>query len=139
MGPSGFPGGSDGKESACNARDLGSVPGLGRSPGEGYSRPLQYSCLETPMDRGAWQAAVHRVTEGQTRLSDFHYGSFSPRPPLRPRLQLASADSQEGTQSLQSGKTSGFLSLHREFLLILRPLEGVGGRGGGLLTRRGAP
>ena len=51
----GFPGGSDSKESACNARDLGLIfPGLGRSPGEGNGYPLQYSCLEHPMDRGAW-------------------------------------------------------------------------------------
>ena len=50
----GFPGGSDGKASACNAGDLGSIPGLGRSPGEGNGNPLQYSCLENPMDRGAW-------------------------------------------------------------------------------------
>ena len=50
----GFPGGSDGKTSACNAGDLGSIPGLGRSPGEGNGNPLQYSCLESPMDRGAW-------------------------------------------------------------------------------------
>ena len=56
----GFPDGSDGKESACNAGDLGSIPGLGRCPGgDGY--PLQYSGLENPMDRGAWQAAVHGV------------------------------------------------------------------------------
>ena len=55
----GFSGGSDGKESACNVRDLGSVPRLGRSPGEGKDNPLQYSCLKNPMDRGAWQAAVH--------------------------------------------------------------------------------
>ena len=48
----GFPGGSDGKASACNAGDLGSIPGLGRSPGEGNGNPLQYSCLENPMDRG---------------------------------------------------------------------------------------
>ena len=52
----GFPGGSDGKESACNAGDLGSIPGSGRSPGEGSGYPLQYSCLENSMDRGAWQA-----------------------------------------------------------------------------------
>ena len=50
----GFPGGSDCKESACNAGDLGSVPGLGRSPGEGIGNPLQYSCLENPMDREDW-------------------------------------------------------------------------------------
>ena len=58
-----FPGGSAGKESACNARDLGSIPGLGRFPGEGNSYPLQYSGLENSMDRGAWQATVHGVAE----------------------------------------------------------------------------
>ena len=52
----GFPGGSEDKASACNAGDPGSIPGLGRSPGEGNGNPLQYSCLENPMDRGAWQA-----------------------------------------------------------------------------------
>ena len=51
-----YPVGSDGKESACNAGDLGTIPGLGRSPGEGKDNPLQYSCLENPMDRGTWQA-----------------------------------------------------------------------------------
>ena len=50
----GFPGGSDGKESACSAGDPGSIPGLGRSPGEGNGNPLQYSCLENSMDKGAW-------------------------------------------------------------------------------------
>ena len=64
----GFPDGSDGKESACNAGDPGLIPGLGRSPGEGNGNPLQYSCLENPMDRGAWQAIVHGVTNSQTRL-----------------------------------------------------------------------
>ena len=49
------------KESACNAGDLGSIPGSGRSPGEGNGNPLQYPCLENPIDRGAWQATVHRV------------------------------------------------------------------------------
>ena len=62
----GFPGGSDGKESACNAGDLGLIPGLGRSPGGGHGNPLQYSCLE----RGAWWAAAYGVAKGQTRLSD---------------------------------------------------------------------
>ena len=51
----GFPGGLDDKESACNAGDLGLIPGLGRSPGEGPGNPLEYSCRENPMDRGAWQ------------------------------------------------------------------------------------
>ena len=55
----GFPGGSDGKESACNAGNLGSVPGSGRSPGEENGNPFQYSCLGKPMDRGAWWATVH--------------------------------------------------------------------------------
>ena len=64
----GFPGGSDGKESACNAGDLGSIPGLGRSPRKENGYPLQYSCLESPMDRGAWRAAVHGVAKGQTPL-----------------------------------------------------------------------
>jgi len=57
-----FPSGSDGKKSASNAGNLGLIPGSGRSPGEGHGNPLQYSCLENPMDRGAWQAAVHGVT-----------------------------------------------------------------------------
>ncbi|CAI9154028.1 unnamed protein product [Rangifer tarandus platyrhynchus] len=69
----GFPGGSDGKESVCNAKDLGSIPGLGRSPGEENSNPLQYSCLETSTDRGTWRATVHRVAESWTRLSDFYF------------------------------------------------------------------
>ena len=66
----GFPGGSDSKESACNVGDLGSIPGSGRSPGEGNGNPLQYSCLENPMDRGAWQATVHGVIKSWRRLSD---------------------------------------------------------------------
>ena len=57
----GFPGGSDGEESACNAEDLGSIPGLGRSSGEGNGNALQDSCLENFMDRGGWQAIVHGV------------------------------------------------------------------------------
>ena len=61
-----FPGGSDSKESAYNAGDQGSVPGLGRSPGEGNSYPLQYSWLENFKDRGAWWATVHRVTKSLT-------------------------------------------------------------------------
>ena len=65
-----FPGGSDGKESACNAGDLGLIPGLGRSPGEGNGNPLQYYCLENPMDRGAWWATLHEVTKSWTWLGD---------------------------------------------------------------------
>ena len=66
----GFPGGSDGKESACRAGDPGSIPGLGRSPGKGNGYPVQYSGLENSMDRGAWQAIVHWVAKNQARLSD---------------------------------------------------------------------
>jgi len=59
----GFPGGSDGKESACIAGDLNLIPGLGRSPGEGNGYPLQYSHLENSRDRAAWQATIHGVTK----------------------------------------------------------------------------
>ena len=91
----GFPCGSVGKESDCNVGHLGLIPGLGRSPGEGKAihssilawripwtvqsigegngTPLQYSCLENPMDGGAWWAAVHGVAKSQTRLSDFTF------------------------------------------------------------------
>ena len=63
-------GSSDSIESSCNAEDLGSIPGSGRSPGGGCGNTLQYSCLENPMDRGAWWATVHGVTKSQTWLSD---------------------------------------------------------------------
>ena len=66
----GFPGGSDSKESACNAGNLGSVPVLGRSPGGGNGNLLQYSCLENPMDSEAWWATVHGGHKSQTRLSN---------------------------------------------------------------------
>ena len=68
-----FPGGSDGKASAYNAGDLGSIPGPGRSSGEGNGTPLQYSCLENPMDRGALWATVHGVAKSLTKLSDFTF------------------------------------------------------------------
>ena len=66
----GFPDGSEGKESTYHVGDLGSIPELGRYPGEGNGTPLQYSCLENPMDRGAWWATVHGMAKSQTRLSD---------------------------------------------------------------------
>ena len=59
----GFPGATDSKESACDAGDLGLIPGLGRSTGEGNVNPLQYSCLENPLDRGDWRATVRGVTK----------------------------------------------------------------------------
>ena len=66
----GFPGGSDGKESSCNVGDLGLIPGWGKSPGEGHGNPLQYSCLDNPMERGAWWTTVQRVAKSQTWLND---------------------------------------------------------------------
>ena len=69
----GFPGGSDGKVSAYNAGDLGSIPGLERSPGEGNGNPLQYSCLGNPVDGGVWWATTHGVPKSWTRLSDFTF------------------------------------------------------------------
>ena len=64
-------GGSEVKASVCNAGDLGSIPGLERSPGERNGNPLQYSCPENPTDGGAWWATVHGVAKSRTRLSDF--------------------------------------------------------------------
>ena len=90
-----FPGGLDGKASAYDAGDLGSVPGLGRSPGEGNGNPLQYSCLENPMDQGVWWATVHGVAKSQTWLSDF---TSLHKPPGKPLLVY------EGTQFLQPSR-----------------------------------
>ena len=73
MGPQDFPSGSDDKESACSAGDPGLILGSERSPGEGNGSPLQYSCLENSMDRGAWWATVDGVTKGWTQLSGFHF------------------------------------------------------------------
>ena len=66
----GLPYSSDGKESACSAGDPGSIPGSGRSPGEGNGNPLQYYCLENPTDRRTWQAIIYGVTKSRTQLSD---------------------------------------------------------------------
>ena len=71
-----FPGGSDGKVSAWNAGDPGLIPGSGRSPGAENSNPLQYSCLENPMDGGAWWATVQGVAKSRTQLSNFTFFSF---------------------------------------------------------------
>ena len=76
QGVMGFPGGSDGKGSACSAGDLGSIPGLGRCPGEGNGNPLQYSCLENSTDRGAWWATGHGVAKSRKRLSYEHIQHF---------------------------------------------------------------
>ena len=73
----GFPCGSAGKESACNEGDLGSIPGSGRSPGEGNGTPLHNSCLENPMGGGAWWATVHGVANSRTWLNDFTFTFMS--------------------------------------------------------------
>ena len=84
----GFPGGSDDEESTCNAGDQGLLPGSGRSPGGRHSNPLQYSCLENLVDRGAWWATVHGPSKNRTRLKTEHTHthrkpSFPPHlPPL---------------------------------------------------------
>ena len=74
--PLGIPGGSDGKEFACIAGDLGSISESGRFPGEEDSYPLQYSCLDNSMDRGVCQATVHRVTKGRIQMSDWAHALF---------------------------------------------------------------
>ena len=77
------------KASACNAGHLGSIPGSGRYPGEGNGNPLQYSCLENPMDRGAWWATAHGVMKSWTRLSDFTFTFYDlgvgTEPPVAPK------------------------------------------------------
>ena len=84
----GFPGGSDGKESTCNAGDWGLIPGSGRSPGEGNGNPLKCSCLENYMDRGAWWATVHEVPESDMTERLSTYGThtcrqaFPSKPPV---------------------------------------------------------
>ena len=81
-----FLGGSEVKASAWNARDPGLIHGSGRSPGEGNGNPLQYSCLENPMDGEAWKATVHGVSKSRTRLSDF---SLVPGTSLVPSICLS--------------------------------------------------
>ena len=115
----GFLGGSDGKESACNARDLGSTSGSVRSPGEGHGNPLQYPCLEYSMDRGPWWAAVHGVAKSQTWLSDWHCHTFRACL-LQLRVVWVDDLSQwRGTHLDCQLSSSGFLlsSIHRSFPL----------------------
>ena len=88
-----FPGGSDGKESASDAGDPGSIPELGRSPGEGNGNQLQFSCLKNSMDRGAWQATVHGVTKSPTQLSDFDFAD-------QLRLKVGSSQPSGGSFSV---------------------------------------
>ena len=109
----GFPVGSDSKVSACSAGDLGSIPGSGRSPGEANGNPLQCSCLGNPMDRGAWQATVHGVTQSWTRLSNFTLCLE-----LFSRLELFKNKKIGGKNLLRGRGASGSLSNY-SFLFIL--------------------
>ena len=124
----GFPGGSAGKESACNAGDLCLIPGLGRSPGEGHGNRLQYSCPENlPMDKGAWRAIVHGVAKSRTQLSN---QAHSTRDSLS--VYKISADHAEGlTQDLRAtdqfpfaisigsaSRTFSLLSYHKQMKTI---------------------
>ena len=92
----GFPGGSGGKESACNAEDPTSIPESGRSPGEGNGNPLQYSCLENSTDRGTWWASVHSVTKSRTWLKDYQFHS------TLPGIQRAGPGSPSGVHRMPS-------------------------------------
>ena len=96
----GFPGGSEVKASASNAGDLGLIPGSGRSPGEGYGNPLQYSCLENPMDGGAWWATVHRVAQSDmTEWLNFQLFNFPLQ--LNGLIFMQFRDSQESSPTPQ--------------------------------------
>ena len=92
LGSFGFPGGSVGKESVCNAGDPGLIPGWGRFPGGGHGNPLQYSCLENPMDRGAWRAKVLGAAKSWTCPSDtFSAWLFGPNPGARAAAEVLPA------------------------------------------------
>ena len=90
----GFPGSSKGKESACNAGDLGSIAQLGRSFGEGNGYPFQYSCLENSMDRGAWQATVHGVTKNQSKHGAYLIGRTDHRLSLKNCVYLCVCETE---------------------------------------------
>ena len=107
----GFPGGSVLKESACNTGDTGdtgSIPGLGRSTGEGNGNPLQYSGLENSMDRGAWQATVHGVTKSWTWLKQLHFHFLSP---IMKRVSLLGVSSRRSCRSSLNHSTSASSAL----------------------------
>ena len=96
----GFPGGSDGKESACRAGDPGSIPGSGRFPWAGYGYPLQCSCLANTIDRGAWLAIVHGVAESQLTLSLTQFSKDGLRVVPREVGGLSQAGMKEAEESL---------------------------------------
>ena len=110
--PQGLPGGSDGKASVCDAGDPGSSPGLGRSPGEGNGSPLQYSCLENPMDGGAQQATVHGVAESdRTEQLHFHFGYLTSQLLIEAGIMKETSLISVCQQLYQFSKTPGLLKL----------------------------
>ena len=97
----GFPGGTSGKESISNAgdvRDMGSIPGSGRSPGGGHGNPLHCSYLENPMDRGTWQATAHRVAMSQTRLKQLSMRAHTTQKQAHTHKEQTCGCPQEGRQ-----------------------------------------
>ena len=107
-----FPCSSAGKEFACSAEDPGSIPGLGRSPGEGNGKPLQYPCLENPMDRGAWWAAVHRISKSPGMTERLILSLSCPKKPPAPQGFLQSIFKgqirEEGVAGHQTSSCTGF-------------------------------
>ena len=103
----GLPGGSDHKEFACNVGNLGSIPRLGRSPGRGHGNPLQYSCLENPMDRAAWWGTVHRVAKSWTQLSDFTFNRASQVAVVVKNLPANAGDLRDVVSIPGSGRSTG--------------------------------
>ena len=115
-----FPGGSEVKASACNAGDLGLIPGSERSPGEGNGNPLQYSCLENPMDGGAWWATVHGVGKSRTRLSDFIFTSNEHPGLISFRMDWLDLLAVQGTLKslLQHHSSKASILLHSGFFTV---------------------
>ena len=105
----GFLGGTVGKESTCTAGDLGSIPGLGRSPGEGHGNPLQYSCLENPMEGGAWRATVHGFAKSWTWLRDYQFSTAQRRPwlPIRCKKAMREKDRKEDNGLCPTNQING--------------------------------
>ena len=107
--------------------DLGSIPGSGRSPGEGNGKPLQYFCLENPMDRGAWWATVHGVAKSQAQLSDFHFLShflfFKPPSSKQPKPHHAGLCPASTLLPPLHGSTSGNIWLFSPFPPLCLPLN----------------
>ena len=132
--PSGlsFPGGSEVKASAWNEGDPGSIPGSGRSPGEGNGNPLQHSCLENPMEGGAWCATVHGVPKSRTRLSDFTFTFHSGLSGSSPPCEISAANKSMHTAKALADVRNRFPQItsytHNkevvatDFLLLFRPL-----------------